>query len=189
MKKLIALLLFCSPLHATSFSYSDSSCALFGMAPDGVITCLSKIGPPPPPVSPPSANLCQQYGITSNTLLTRAGNGSKTMGISATQGYSFSFTTGAAGSGGQLRTNYSNVPTQYVSVSKSACDYAASLEPLCAKQAGTPLIYYKVGGSSSYQCILEANTTYYFNVRDASRDATTKAFTNTCSGNCSFMMF
>lgn len=133
-------------------------------------------------------DLCTQYGLTENTELTRAGNTSKTLPIRSTQGYSFSFTTGATGTTGQLRDNYSSV-VQYVTVSKNKCDYAATLEPLCAKQGGTPLIYYKVGGTSTYQCILEPYTTYYYNVRDASRDATTKAFTNTCSGSCTFMTF
>lgn len=136
------------------------------------------------------ADLCSQYGLTQNTELPLSGNTSKTLSIKTTQGYSFSFTTGANGETGQRRTNYSSSgAVQYVTVSKNKCDFAATLEPVCAKQGGTPLVYTKVGGTSAYQCILEPNTTYYFNVRDASRDATTKVFTNTCAGTCTFQTY
>lgn len=136
------------------------------------------------------ADLCSQYGLTQNTELPLSGNTSKTLSIKTTQGYSFSFTTGANGETGQRRTNYSSSgAVQYVTVSKNKCDFAATLEPFCAKQGGTPLVYTKVGGTGTYQCILEPNTTYYFNVRDASRDATTKVFTNTCAGTCTFQTY
>lgn len=140
------------------------------------------------PVEPPAGELCTQYGLTTNNELTRVGNTSKYKTITTAQGYSFAFTTGAEGEVGQTSTNYSST-AQYITLSKNKCDYAPALEPKCAKQGMPPLIYYKVGGTSYFQCILEPNTTYYVNVRNASRDATTKAFTNLCSGTCNFMIF
>lgn len=141
------------------------------------------------PVEPPAGELCTQYGLTTNNELTRAGNTSKYKTITTAQGYSFSFTTGAVGTSGQASTNYSST-AQYITLSKSKCDYAPALETArCAIQGTPPLLYYRVGGTSAWQCVLEPNTTYYFNVRNASRDPTTKAFTNLCTGSCNFMAF
>lgn len=141
-----------------------------------------------PQPSQVGGDLCAQYGITNNIETKREGNTSKTLPIKTTQGYSFSFSSGEKGFHGQLRNDYAS-GVQYVTVSKSKCDYNPNLEPLCAKQSGTPIIYFNVGGSSNFECTLEPNTMYYYNVRYATRDATTKAFTNTCAGTCTFMTF
>lgn len=135
-------------------------------------------------------DLCAQYGITNNIVLPRAGNTSKFLYTAPNKGYSFSFTTGANGTLGKANTNYSN-SYQYVTLSKNKCDYNVALETKCAKQ-GTPppLVYYRVGGTSAYECVLEPNTTYYINVRNARRDATTKVLSETCTtGSCPFMLF
>lgn len=194
----VLLLLFSGFAQAASLTYTDSKCASFTIAPSGAITCNQDISAPsapvptaPQPAQPvphPSADLCAQYGITSNITLPREGNLSKEFAIGPTQAYSFSFQTGTVGKGGQMSTNYAN-SAQYITLSKNKCDFG--LIPRyskCSAQGTPPLIYYKVGAGSIWQCSLEPNTTYYFNVRNASI-APDGVISNTCTGKCSFRVF
>ena len=168
----------------------------------GNFTCIcdsSGGGNPPAPSNPGGSDpvvtpevaaiQCAKYGIVSNIILPRAGNASKRLPITTTQGYSFFFTTGAKGQAGQANTNYTDA-LQYLSISKNICDYDPTLLGRnCAKQGRDALIYYKVGGASAYQCILEPDTTYYINVRDTLWDTEALEFKYTCERNCSFMLF
>lgn len=187
---LLALALILSTLSgAATLTYTDTN---------GSVSCVTDTQPtqppvtPPivPPVVPPTGDLCAKYGITNNTEATRIGNTSKWLNLTPGQAYSFSFTTGGAGEGSTASTNYSTVK-QYMSISKNKCDFDLALESkLCAQQGYTgPSMYVQVGGTSTWRCVLEPNTTYYLNVRDAVRDPVTHQLTETCDGNCPFMVF
>lgn len=146
-------------------------------------------GPDPGPSPGGGGGLCAQYGLMTNTVLPLIGNKSKFLPISRKQGYSFSFITGGAGEKGHASTNYAN-GAQYITISKDQCGYAPELAANhCAKQGTPPYLYYKVGGASTYECILEPYTEYYFNVRNATRDESTQEFIDTCFGKCTFMAF
>ncbi|OGR45181.1 MAG: hypothetical protein A2X35_02155 [Elusimicrobia bacterium GWA2_61_42] len=139
-----------------------------------------------------SESLCSMYGLMTNIVLPRGGNTSIRLPITAMQGYSFAFKTGPVGEKGAAKTNYLDAQ-QYMSLSKNTCDYDQELvAKKCAKGQTNndgPHIYYKVGGTSPYECILEPNTVYYINIRNAIRKSNTREFIDTCPGMCSFMLF
>lgn len=150
-------------------------------------------GNPVSGASGPGADLCAAYGLPNTIERTKAGSSWREQPdlyfhMPANGAYVFTFKTGVAGTRGSSSTLYSPV-NQYMTISKNKCDFSPMLPSVCGKGGPETYIRWKVGGASdNICCILEPNTLYYVNLRDAVLSG--GRFTNTCPrGGCAFRIY